>query len=72
MNNARFFIMRSETQAIKAKKLLAANGIVASVYKSTSRDGCSYGISFPAPSYQSVVSLLNASGISFTVAVSRK
>lgn len=72
MNNARFFIMRSETQAIKARKLLASNGISASVYKSTSKEGCIYGITFPNHVYQAVVSLLNANGISFTVASSHK
>ena len=72
MNNTRFFIMRSETQAIKAKKLLTSHSIAATVYKSTSPDGCSYGIAVPLQGYQSAVSLFNESGIPFTVATSHK
>ncbi len=72
MNNARHFTMRSETQAIKARKLLTANGIPSYVYKSTSHDGCVHGLGFSAENLQTVISLLNANGISFTVEKSHK
>lgn len=72
MKNARHFIMRSETQAIKAKNLLASNGITSYVYKTTSHDGCVYGLGFPAENTQDALSLLNANGIPFTASKSHK
>ncbi len=72
MNNTRFFIMRSETQAIKAKKLLSMYGIAASVNKVTSEAGCSFGISFSEKDYSLAVSLLNGNSIPFSIASSHK
>ncbi len=64
--------MRSETQAIKAKKLLISIGINASVNKISSRDGCSFGIAFPEKDYQAVISVLSENGMSFVIASSHK
>jgi hypothetical protein len=66
MNSERFFIMRSQTTAIKAKRLLSANGITSSSFKSASPGGCAYVVSVASSDYPSAKSLLTHGGISFT------
>ena len=66
MNSERFFIMLSQTTAIKAKRLLNANGISSNSFKSTSPGGCTYVVSVAARDYASAHSVLTGGGISFT------
>ncbi len=56
----------SMTMAMKAKRLLAANAIRASVVKISSEQakrGCTYGIEFQCALYGNVNAILSAAGI---------
>lgn len=56
----------SMTMAMKAKRLLSATAIRASVVKissNQSKRGCTYGIEFPCALYGNVDAILSAAGI---------
>lgn len=55
------------TLALKAKKILAREGIRVTVVKVDSGEkGCTYGIEFNEQSFYDVVSILRNSGIEYT------
>lgn len=63
MENGRILV-GSISYAIKAKRLLAKEGIFANLIKETDRTtGCSYGLSFSARDAYRVSTILSAAGI---------
>jgi hypothetical protein len=67
MKSGRSFIMRSQTTAIKAKRLLYAHGISSVVYKSTLASGCAYAVSVSPTDYEKALAVITAEGIEFTI-----
>ena len=65
------FVLPSVTIALKAKKLLIAEGIDVTVIKRSSRDGgCSYGAAVPQKSSALAERILKIEGIPYTKAQS--
>ncbi len=59
-------LIGSISYAIKAKRLLAREGISANVVKETDKtEGCSYGLSFPERDAYRVSAILRQAGIGF-------
>ena len=57
-------VIGSISYAIKAKRLLAKEGIKAELIKETERStGCSYGLSYPAREAFRVAAVLSSAGI---------
>ena len=55
------------TLALKAKKILAKNGIRATVVKNESgKKGCAYGLEFSSEVFLDVISILRNNGIEYT------
>ena len=66
MKSSVILILKSQTVAIKVKKLLALNGISASTVKRPSPSGCRFGILIPAQSVGKASAILDRQGISYT------
>lgn len=64
------FTVGSVTYALKAKKLLAREGLVAKLVKtdaSADGNGCAYGIEFPARDFYTAASILRSAGIYYEI-----
>ncbi len=60
----------SVTYAIKAKKLLAREGIASKLIKadvSKTKSGCSYGVEFPSSEFYTAANILRSNGIRYGV-----
>lgn len=61
----------SVTYALKAKKLLAREGLTAKLVKADPSDkggsGCTYGLEFPARDFYTVASILRSAGIYYQI-----
>ena len=60
------FTVGSVTYAIKAKKLLAREGLTSKLVKadaSKAADGCMYGIEFPTKYFYTAANILRSAGI---------